>query len=131
MKNLIIQIALVIALGSISFNAAAQQRIDSTTAKIKLEKLQIKVQNSKTATYVGLGTIVSGGTLSVISDSNRIIRYVGAVFVGAGVITALVSGINWSVGKRKVKEYQIRLEDARTGFYYYPKSIGVTLAFKF
>lgn len=54
---------------------------------------------------------------------------VAAITVGAtGIIYGIISNIT---GKRKAKEYQIKLDHLRTGFYYTPVQVGLKLAFKF
>jgi hypothetical protein len=121
------------------------QLADSTLYKVKLEKFQTKAHNGKIVTLVGVGAVVIGGICAIIgeqpvpdpdwpgsSDERSVgLAYVGLGLAAAGIIAIIPGSINWSTGKKKVKEYQIKLDDARTGFYYNPKSVGVTLAFKF
>ncbi|MCU0462304.1 MAG: hypothetical protein MUF36_09875 [Bacteroidales bacterium] len=127
---------------------------DSTLYKVKLMKFENQVKNSRIATYSGLVVTIGGGISVLIGRSylkkhddlmdegkpeeaekyihpERYSYIIGGALLSAGTITSVISGINWGVGKRKIKEYQIRLDDTKSGFYYNPKSIGVTLAFKF
>ena len=119
---------------------------DSTLYKVKLEKFQTKARNGKIVTLVGTGAIVVGvigffignvsvttpnGSGSMTGPRSDALLYAGGGLAFAGTIATIPGIINWSVGKKKVKEYQIRLDDLRSGFYYGPSQVGFKLAFKF
>jgi hypothetical protein len=125
--------------------AYAQQ--DSTIYKVKLEKFKAKEHNGKIITLVGAGAVVVGGIAAIIGNKtvtkplgdngtitgarSEVLLYGGLGLAGAGLIAIIPGSINWSVGKKKAREYQIRLEDIRMGFYFHPDHVGVKLAFKF
>lgn len=119
---------------------------DSTLYKVKLEKFQTKARNGKIVTLVGTGSIVVGaigffignvsvttptGSGSMTGPRSEALLYVGGGLCAAGLIAIIPGSINWSVGKKKVREYQIRLDDLRSGIYYGPGQAGFKLAFKF
>ena len=127
------------------------QLADSTLYKVKLEKFKVKERNGKIITVSGVAGIIIGGALCLVGNSwynksesiednetrwaysDKGDRYMIAGYVvgGAGIVLSIPGIINWSVGHKKVTEYTIKLDDVRAGFYYNPKSAGVTLAFKF
>jgi hypothetical protein len=122
------------------------QKIDSTTCKIKLAKFERKEHNGKIMTIGGGGAIVVGGVLTLVGYSqqtlqgatytyteyrNTTLGIVGAVLGAVGVVSTVMGLINWSTGKNKVKEYKMRLDDFRSGFYITPNNVGVKLTFKF
>jgi len=113
------------------------QLADSTLYKVKLEKFNTQVHNSKIATIASASTIVVGGILigsNLIAnpgDYDHGLGMAGYIVAGAGLVASIPSMINWSVGKRKIREYQLRLDDTRSGFYYGPNQIGLKFAFKF
>jgi H+/Cl- antiporter ClcA len=119
------------------FCTTLAQTQDSTLYKIKLIKFEKQVKNSKIATYCGLGVVLIGSGVAISSyivhpdDFDHEQAVAGYIVAGAGVIASVISGIHWSVGKSKVTEYKIRLDDTRSGFYFNSKSAGVTLTFRF
>lgn len=140
MKKFFIMIVTCTVLGTISFNAIAQQKIDSTTVKVKLEKFQKKEHTGKIMTLIGIPAIVIGAGLIYAGfntsyaehpDRQTALKVSGILLEPVGIIMIIPGAINWSVGKKKVKEYQIRLDDYRSGFYYGPNQAGLKLAFKF
>jgi hypothetical protein len=119
---------LCVFLFSVSFVNAQK---DSTTYKIKVEKFQTKEKSGKIMTITGLSVIGIDLLCSIPMWDNEAYHYIGASLAGAAVITIIVGSINWSIGKKKVKEYQIKLDDARSGFYISPDQVGLKLTFKF
>jgi len=127
------------------------QLADSTLFKVKLEKFKAKEHNGKIITASGVAGIIIGGALCLVGNSwynksesiednetrwaynDKGDKYMIAGYVvgGAGIVLSIPGIINWSVGHKKVREYTIKLDDARSGFYFNPKNVGVTLAFKF
>jgi hypothetical protein len=128
MKTFKILAVLYIFLLSTSFVNAQQ---DSTTYKVKLEKFQTKARNGKITTITGLSLIGVDLLCAIPMWDNEAYHYIGASLAGAGLITTIVGASNWSIGKKKVKEYKIRLDDARSGFYFSPNQVGLKLTFKF
>jgi hypothetical protein len=110
---------------------------DSTLYKIKLEKFKSKEHGGKITTIVGGSAVVLGIIVGVVGESllegetRDAVFPIGFGVAGAGLIAIIPGSINWSIGKKKVKEYQIRLDDARSGFYISPDHAGLKLVFKF
>jgi hypothetical protein len=131
MKTFKILAMLCIFLFSMSFVNAQQ---DSTTYKVKLEKFKAKEHNGKITTIIGVSFFGAGCLCAIptlTGNDADFYHYLGASLAGVGVITTIVGSTNWSVGKKKAKEYQIRLDDARSGIYFSPNQVGLKLTFKF
>lgn len=128
------------------------QKADTTLFKAKIASYQTKVKNGKILTIAGVSGVGIGVVCFAIgshyskeadkydmdssewdSNVNRALTYnlIGLAVGAAGLGSFIPGVINLGIGKRKINEYQIRLDDARTGFYYSPHSVGVTLALKF
>jgi hypothetical protein len=120
--------------------------------KAKIHKYQNKVRNGKILTITGTPLIAVGGILfavgnhnlqlsndySIFSDESQ--RYsirgtnyevLGLLIGEAGIALTVTGIINRSIGKRKITQYKIKLDNARSGFYYRPDQAGLRLAFKF
>ena len=76
------------------------------------------------------GIALTGGDTTNINTGNTLIS-AGLVASGLGLSTMVTGLIFRGIGKRKVKEYRIKLEDLRMGFYYTPKSSGFVLTYRF
>ena len=62
---------------------------------------------------------------------NCIVEGIGIGIVSVAV-TLIVPGLIVNrVGKHRQKEYQIKLDNISSGFYYSPNQVGLKLAFKF
>jgi hypothetical protein len=64
-------------------------------------------------------------------DKKDIYFYCACATITIGVAGIIYGAISYSKGKRKTKEYQIKLDNLRTGFYYTPNQAGLKLTFKF
>jgi hypothetical protein len=126
---------------SLSFSAGAQN--DTVMYKIKYEKFKSWKRTGQIVTFTGIGvTIISSGILILGVTHNLdmpddvYIPFASAV-AAAGMITSIVGGIYWGIGKSKTREYKIRLENVGAGIYvkpdtyYAPRSAGIVLAYRF
>ena len=136
------------------FSATFTNAQDSTIYRAKLEKYKTKRHNGRIMTIAGIGgiAIASGFGLASNSAGNTADQYLkegnddkaneyrkksnnlnvaSTIFTVAGLALIIPGSINWSIGKKKVKEYQLRLDDAKSGFYFSPNQVGLKLTFKF
>jgi uncharacterized membrane protein len=127
---------------------------DSTLYKVKLENFKIEAHNWEIVTLAAAGVTVIGGVLFGVGISlyskglaaddveewdkaedyyhKGEICYISGLAAGVvGVLILIPSAINWGIGKKKVREYQLKLDNLKTGFYYAPNYVGLKLAFKF
>ena len=135
MKTLKFMITLCILL-CIIFSVSAQD--DATLYKIKIDRYQTMQYNSKIVmiygaaaiTTVGLGLRIAAlGYPENKSDDN--ITTASYVLMGAGVVAVIPGLIFHNIGKRKSKEYQMKLDSIKTGFYYTPEHSGILLTYTF
>lgn len=109
----------------------------------------LKIKEYSKIEHTGKTLTIAGGIMAVVGGASlaaglrehfktensgwwAVPTYLGALIGGAGLIFTIPGANSWSLGSRKVKEYKIRLDDARSGFYFNPNSVvGVTLALKF
>ena len=105
---------------------------DSTTYKVKIEKYKALERTGNVFLISGAALAVIGGGLILknIYVNDEWIT-VGFVSICAGVVACIPGIIDKSVGKRKTKEYKIRLNDLKTSFYYTPKYSGFRLTYRF
>ena len=114
-----------------------------------LDYLNLKIKEYSKIEHTGKALTIAGGVMAVVGGAGLAVglrenfrtgnsgpwavpTYLGALIGGAGLIFIVPGANNWSLGRRKVKEYKIRLDDAKSGFYFNPNSvIGVALALKF
>jgi hypothetical protein len=125
---------------------------DTTLYKVKIHNYQAKIRNGKISIILGASLAVIGGVLigkaehnfdladkydwlsdeyDNYSDKGMKNGIFGGTIGTAGITALVIGSINWGMGKRKLYEYKIRLDDARSGFYYKPDQIGLKLTFNF
>jgi hypothetical protein len=130
------------------------QLADSTLYKVKLEKFKKKEHNGKVLTVIGPVTFFVGAAFCFVAldaavkadeagaagewdkkdkYDSKFLLYgsIGDILGLTGLGISIAGPIKWTNGHKRAKEYQLKLDDARSGFYFNPNSIGVTLTFKF
>ena len=121
----------------ISVSGSFMNAQDSVLYKVKLEKFKTWQHNGKIAMIVGAPAVAIGvgmiviGTQTSNENLGSVFTPVGSVLTAVGVI-ALIPGIIFhGIGKSKTREYQIKLDNLKTGFYYTPNHSGFTLTYRF
>ena len=111
---------------------------DSTLYKVKLDRYQSWQRTGKILTISGAGVMAVGAGLRIYATtyadkgkSDDTIVGASYAIIGIGVATMINGLIFNGIGKRKTKEYQIRLNDVKTGFYYTPEHSGLVLTYRF
>jgi mannose/fructose/N-acetylgalactosamine-specific phosphotransferase system component IIC len=137
MKTLKILTVLFILFGYVSV-ATAQ---DSTLYKVKLEKFKSWQRSGKIIIISGAAITAIGGGIRVSAAMKKNnnpdwgddgMCTASYIVMAAGIATMIPGIIYNRIGTSKAREYQIKLNDLRTGFYYTPdKVVGFSLAFKF
>ena len=136
MKTLNILIVLYVFLFSASFTYAQ----DATLYKTKLEKYITKKHNGRIMTITGICGIAIASGFGLTANSaeengntkkSDNLHTISSIFTIAGLALIIPGSINWSIGKTKTKEYQIKLDNAKSGAYFSPNQVGLKLAFKF
>jgi len=134
MKVLRIMAAVLVLAGVLD---SAYSQADSTIYKIKIEQYQSWQRTGTAVTITGAAVGVAG--LGLIAAANFVnmeanddaVAMAGAVMLGLG-ITAMVPGLIFrGIGKNKTREYRMKLDDLRAGFYYTPAHSGFVLAYTF
>ncbi len=107
---------------------------DATTCKIKIEKYESWKRTGNTLIIISIPAAALGGGLiinAVNGEDKDLSLYTGSFLLCAGIIAVIPGIIYHSIGKSKAREYRIRLENIKTGFYYTPQSSGFTLTYNF
>ena len=133
-----VKIKFVIAMAiSLASFATIFAQADSTLYKVKIDRYQ-SWQRSGTIVIIS-GAVVEAAGIGMLIGSRFLPEGVsddpyymtGYVLMGLGVATMVPGFIFHGIGKRKTKEYQIRLNDLRTGLYYTPRHAGFVLTYRF
>jgi hypothetical protein len=119
---------------------------DAVQYKVKLEKYKAMEHTGNVLLISGSSAIVIGlvayliGNVSVTekngsgyttgSRSDGLI-YGGGALMGAGFICLIPGVIDKSVGHKKTREYQIRLDNLKANLYSTPKSTGLRITYRF
>ncbi|MBN1413906.1 MAG: hypothetical protein JW973_02295 [Bacteroidales bacterium] len=137
MKPLKLFAFFILFFGTVSYTVAQ----DSTLYKVKIERYKSMQRSGRGlliagGTTVAVGAITSGIGWGVVPQENSddmayTIGYIGVGVAVAGIFLMVPGIILNSVGKNKVREYQIRLNDLRPSFYYTPQHAGFTLTYRF
>jgi hypothetical protein len=134
MKTFRILIAVFILSGAV---ASAYSQADSTFYKVKIDRYQswkrtgtIVLVSGAVLEAAGAGLLIAGASLPEGVSDDPYFK-AGYAIMGVGLATMVPGIIFRGIGKRKTKEYQIRLDDLRTGFYYTPGHSGFVLTFSF
>jgi hypothetical protein len=134
----VVRIKLIIALGILLASVVSMHgQADSTFYKVKIDRYQ-SWQRTGTIVIIS-GAVVEAAGISLLIGSHFLPEGVsddpyfaaGYVLMVVGLATMVPGFIFHGIGKRKTKEYQIRLNDLRTGFYYTPRHAGFVLTYRF
>jgi hypothetical protein len=134
MKKLNYLIALFILIGC-SFSGFSQN--DSIQYKIKIENYKSLKRTGIIVTITGATIAAAGGVVRILGatlperESDDAYCTAGYILMGVGVAAMIPGLILHGVGKSKVREYQMRLDNIRTGFYFSPDHSGITLTYNF
>lgn len=80
---------------------------------------------------VGAGLRIYATTYADKEKSDDTIVGASYAIIGVGVATIVNGLIFGGIGKRKTNDYQRKLDDLRTSFYYAPGHSGVVLTYRF
>jgi len=119
-------------------SATGFSQADSTIYKIKIDQYQSWQKTGKILTISGAGVVAVGAGLRIYAStyadkgkSDDTIVGASYAIIGIGVATIVNGLIFGGIGKRKSHDYQIKLDDLRTGFYYTPNHAGIMLTYRF
>ena len=111
---------------------------DSTNYKVKIDQYQrwqkagsIVIISGAVVEAASIGRLAYGYSVSAKGGSDDQYIYPGYIMMGVGLATMVTGFVFRGIGKRKVTEYGIKLNDLRTGFYYTPKHLGFVLTYRF
>lgn len=105
---------------------------DAALYKRKIDKYRSWERSGSITTLSGTAVAVIGTTLRlVLNESEDELITVSYVVIGAGLATIIPGLIFRSIGKRKTKEYQTKLENLNTSFYKAPNHSGLSLTYTF
>jgi hypothetical protein len=100
--------------------------------KLKIEKS--KSMQEAGSVLMGGGFLIGLGYSYVALFLPRGNKDIEKVTIGIDCVSAalIIPGlIVYFIGKHRTKEYKIKLDDLRSGFYIAPNQVGLRLAFKF
>ncbi|MCU0371276.1 MAG: hypothetical protein MUC31_07670 [Bacteroidales bacterium] len=111
---------------------------DSTVYKLKIEQYQAWQKTGKILAISGAGVAGVGAGLRIYATTyydkgKSDDAIVGASYAIMGIgVAAMINGLIFNgIGKRKTREYRIKLDDLRTQFYYTPEHSGIMLTYRF
>jgi|WetSurMetagenome_2_1015567.scaffolds.fasta_scaffold289601_2 hypothetical protein len=102
---------------------------------------KLKISRYESADIVGELMFTAGFALAtctglvetwILQPLDRKISKKDQLIISSVALALIVPGlIDIVVSKHKIKEYKIKLDSTRSGFYYGPNQVGLKLAFKF
>jgi hypothetical protein len=115
---------------------------DSLSYKIKYEKFRGWKRTGQVLTISGLVLGIAGTGLIIYGTGPKSVNQdwpliTGSVCAAVGTVAIVPGAVYWGIGKSKSREYKLKLENLRTGFYYKPNSVyapgssGLVLTFRF
>jgi hypothetical protein len=130
--------SLLTGIGLMIFSAVLFSQADSTIYKVKIDQYQrwqragsITMISGAAIELAGIGLVAYGFKASSEGESDDPYVIPGYALMGVGLATAVTGLIFRGIGKRKVTEYKIKLNDVRAGFYYTPNHSGIVLTYRF
>ena len=115
---------------SILLSVSAPAQNDATSYKVKLEKYKSWKRSGLVITITGAAIAAVGAGL-LISSKDDFFDGPGGPLILIGGATMIPGVIFRSIGKSKSREYQIRLDGLKTGFYYNPSHSGIMIRYRF